>query len=254
MNAPTEPTAPTTQPSTKPKFYSSLSKAEQIERLSVAWCTHAPEAKFADKNWAEFRSATEMSRYYRSKLASIKSNIRGMISDRAHADRATRAQLKRIASAVKIDPSYGPDSALYRAMGFIPDYERKRPSAPRLPTATAAPQAHTPARPSLMARLATMRSAWAEQARNSDLGGSTLAQFDEAVAPSHTTREGLEAADIASMALVRQVIRSITAATGYGSDCALYRALGFIPDSERRSPRRSAPATTPTTPAAPAQQ
>ena len=259
MNHPTHPTI-------RRKSLAHFSAIEQIERTSTAWRTHAPEAKFADKNWAEFRSATEMSRFYRSQLATLNSKIKGGISDRDQADRVTRALLKRIAWGVKIDQSYGPNSSLYRAMGYIPEYEQKRRGAAPATEEAAVPKAKAPsaAAPSLMTRLAKMRSAWAELAPNADLAGITLPQFDEAVAPSHATREGLEAArtnlraavgardnaDASLLALVRQVIRSITAATAYGSDCALYRALGFIPDSERRTNRRSA---TEASPAAPAQ-
>ena len=204
-----------------------------------------------------------MSRFYRSKLVTLRTQIKGGISDRNLADQATRAVLKRIAGGVRVDERFGSNSPLYRAMGYIPEHEWKSPAAAPSSQEATAPKAPRPARPSLMARLNTMRSAWALVAPSEEIVGMTLSQFDEAVAPSHTTRQGLEehktnlratigsrdAADAASLALVRQVVRSVTAATAYGSDCALYRALGFIPDSERRSARRSSTATTQAAPA-----
>ena len=254
MKAETKPT--TTNPSLK------LSTIGRIELLSNAWRTCAPEAKFADTNWAQFRSATELSRAYRTKLVTLKLQVRSGVAARNQADKATRALLSRVVAGVKGDVNYGPDSALYRAMGFVPLNERKRPGSP---TAAAAPQTRTPSRPGLMERLANIRVAWVENAPNEDFSGISLAQFDEAVAPSSATRAELltshcnyaaamglrHAADTASLALVRRVVLSIKADVAYGSDSPLYRALGYIPDSERRSARRSA--TTATTPVAPAQ-
>ena len=253
------------KPSTTTTTRANLSAIERIELTSNAWRTHAPEAKFANKNWAEYRSATEMSRFYRTKVATLNLQVKGGVATRSLADKATRAVINKVIAGVKADDAYGPGSALYRAMGFIPIQEHKRPGAPSSPEAAAAPKASKAANNSLMVRLAMVRSAWAEIAPNETLAGLSLAQFDEAVAPSNTARAGnlsnktnlratiglRKSADAVSLALVKRVVLSIKADESYGADCALYRALGYIPDSERRSTRPSAPATTTT--AAPAQ-
>ena len=262
------------KPSTTTTTRANLSAIERIELTSNAWRTHAPEAKFANKNWAEYRSATEMSRFYRTKVATLNLQVKGGVATRSLADKATRAVINKVIAGVKADDAYGPDSALYRAMGFIPLQEHKRPgsrtplnaAAPSTPSAPATPKA---SKPRLMVRLAKVRSAWAEIAPNQSLAGLTLAQFDEAVSPSNTARAGnasnktnlraaiglRKSADAVSLALVRRVVSGIKADEAYGPDSALYRALGYIPDSERRSARRSAApvaGTTTTTPAVPA--
>ena len=261
MNTGTENTTTTTTTGSRP----TLSVIERIELTSSAWRTHAPEAKFASKNWAEFRAATEMSRFYRSTLVTLKSQVRGGIAARCEADKATRAIINRVIAGVKGDASFGPDSALYRGMGLIPLHERKRPGS-RTPESAAAPKAPRAPQPSLMERLAKVRLAWSEIAPGMDFSGISLAQFDEAVAPSHTTRVALatfnmnhdagvgsrDGADEASLDLVRRVVSGIKADEAYGTNSPLYRALGYRTDSERRSARRSAPAAA-TTPEAPAQ-
>ena len=232
-----------------------LPAIERLERASAAWLTHAPNAKFADLTWAEFQAATAGSRSARAALATLKLKIKGGIADRTQADKATRAMINRAIARVKGETAFGPDSALYRAMGFIPLSEQKRPAAARTPgEAAAAPKAPKPVHATLMERLATVRSAWAEIAPDEAILGMTLAQFDEAVAPSPNAREALaairtnhraavglrNAADATSLALLRRVVSSIKADKAHGTDSALYRALGYIPDSERRIGRRPA--------------
>ena len=242
-----------------------LSLIEEIERTSSAWRTHAPEAKFANKNWAEFRSATEMSRFYRTKVDTLNVEIRGVIASRNQADKAAESILGRVIAGVKGHAAFGPDSPLYGAMGFVPTHERKRPVSPA-PEEPAAPKKPSAPKLPLAERLAKVRSAWVETAPGEEFSAISLAQFDEAVAPSSTTRGTLAtsrtnlnvamglryAADAVSRALVRRVVLSIKAEEAYGADSALYRALGYIPASERRMPRRSATAAT-TAPEAPAQ-
>ena len=260
MNANTE-IATTATPATTPR--AKLSAIEKIERTSNAWRTCAPEAKFANKNWAEFRSATEMSRFYRTKLTTLDLQLKSSVAARSQADNATRTMLNKVIAGVKADDGFGPDSALYRAMGFIPPLERKRPGSRKTENADApkTPKSHN----SLMERVAKVRSGWAEIAPNDTIVGVSLAQFDEAVAASiaaragsvsdKTNRRGVislrNAADVISLALVQRVVSSIKADEAYGPESPLYRALGYIPASERRSPRAAATATI--TPAAPAQ-
>ena len=233
--------------------YSSLSYLSPIERTSTAWLTHAPQAKFASKSWAEFQAATESSRRCRSTLATLNSMLRGGIAARTLADLASRAIANRVIAGIQGEAAFGPDSALYRAIGLIPPRERKSPCAVSTPEEAAAPKVRKGASPTLMERVITIRAAWAEIAPDATLFDISLAQFDEAVAPSHAIRETLaairtnlraavgmrDAADEVSLALVQRVVSGIRADEAYGTESPVYRALGYIPGSERRGARRT---------------
>ena len=89
--------------------------------------------------------------------------------------------------------------------------------------------------------------------------GMTLGEFKVATDPCRDLREGLAAsassrkaavgtrnyADKVSRALVKRVIAGVKADPAFGDDCALYRAMGFVPASERKHAVRKAKATTP---------
>jgi hypothetical protein len=92
-------------------------------------------------------------------------------------------------------------------------------------------------------------SAWQENAANATLAGMTLDQFKAAVAPSLTVRDEIEAldnqmtgaiarrtaADEMSAGIMQRVVHAILGDPAFGPDCALYRALHYVPKSERRS-------------------
>jgi hypothetical protein len=54
-------------------------------------------------------------------------------------------QFVRIANSVRGNPEYGVDSPFYRALGFVPKSERKRPRRRSNPAAVTAPDVGSPA-------------------------------------------------------------------------------------------------------------
>jgi hypothetical protein len=98
-------------------------------------------------------------------------------------------------------------------------------------------------------RIAVFRAAWREMAPDASFAGLTYAQFVEAAELPLTVRAEILAmerqlngkraerslADEAASEMLTLVVNSVRGTPGYGEDCPLYRAFGFIRKSDRRS-------------------
>lgn len=115
---------------------------------------------------------------------------------------------------------------------------------------------------SITDRIERIRTAWRELAPDVAFGGVSLAQFEEGSEPPLATREELQRLDRATEAarvardkadveagqLLEFVVDAVKGTPGYGQDCALYRAFGYIRKSERKTGltrRVKAPTTAP---------
>ncbi|MBU3666212.1 MAG: hypothetical protein FGM15_10120 [Chthoniobacterales bacterium] len=96
----------------------------KVDEVVTAWETLAPTATFAGMTLAEFRTAVEPSKAERIRTAELEAELSGAAGRRAQADLNTNEKLKLVVAAVKGDPAHGENSALYRAMGYIPLGER----------------------------------------------------------------------------------------------------------------------------------
>jgi hypothetical protein len=112
---------------TTPASASGQSNIEiRLIALLEAWEQQAPEATFAGMTLAEFRAASAPSLEGRQRKRQLHLELRATVGAVANADVASRALANQIICAVKAQSAFGPDSPLYRAMGFIPTSERKR--------------------------------------------------------------------------------------------------------------------------------
>lgn len=98
-------------------------------------------------------------------------------------------------------------------------------------------------------RIQKFLAAWRELAPAATFAGMTLAEFEVAVsAPLNlradivaleTQLEGKKAAksdaDLAADEVLDLVVNSVRGTPGFGQDCALYRACGYVRKSERKS-------------------
>lgn len=98
-------------------------------------------------------------------------------------------------------------------------------------------------------RVKAFRSAWAELAPSQSFGGLTLAQFMAATEGVLALRDEVDTArnlllgkrvqrkdaDEAANALMELVVNSVRGTPGFGSDSALYRAMGYTATSDRQS-------------------
>lgn len=98
-------------------------------------------------------------------------------------------------------------------------------------------------------RIQKFRLSWREMAPEATFAGMTLTQFEEVVSPSSTVRGEIEAlelqlegkraeksiVDAAANEVLDLVVNSVRGTPGFGQDCPLYRALGYVRKSERKS-------------------
>jgi len=98
-------------------------------------------------------------------------------------------------------------------------------------------------------RIQTIRASLRELAPEATFAGMTLTQFEEAVSAPLTLRDEIVAlekqldgkktevskADMTANELLDLVVNSVRGTPGYGQDCALYRAFGYVRKSERKS-------------------
>jgi hypothetical protein len=96
-------------------------KAEDIHRV---WKEQAPDAEFAGKSLADFEAAL-------AALKQANEDVKIRSEARSAALRVRDQKLESltpltrcIVKGVQAHPEYGEDSALYRAMGFVPISER----------------------------------------------------------------------------------------------------------------------------------
>ncbi len=98
-------------------------------------------------------------------------------------------------------------------------------------------------------RIRLFKAAWNEQASTESFAGMTYAQFESACADCLSLREEIlvldiqregkrtarEVADLAARHLCDLVVNAVRGTPGHGKDSALYRALGYVRQSERKS-------------------
>lgn len=169
--------------STTSSSLAKLSIPEKLGHIRIPWETQAPGSEFAGMTPAEFEERTRPSLVSRETLAALKTEVKTAIAERKIADVATKLLIKRVVAGVVGHASHGPDSALYRAMGFVRSSER-RIGLPGNPTR---PARRTPA---LMDRLDPILLAWREIAPDDLFSGMSLAEVTAAAAPSISARSG----------------------------------------------------------------
>lgn len=102
-----------------------------------------------------------------------------------------------------------------------------------------------------------IRLVWKEQAPEAVFAGKTLAELEASLADVQQSNEDLKIKDQARSAavktrddklatltaLLRTVVRGVQGHPEYGEDSPLYRAMGFVPFSERKSGLTRRPGT-----------
>ena len=98
-------------------------------------------------------------------------------------------------------------------------------------------------------RIQKFLAAWRELAPAATFAGMTLAEFEVAVSAPLNLRADIVAlekqlegkrtaksdADLAANSVLDLVVNSVRGTPGFGQDCALYRACGYVRKSERKS-------------------
>jgi hypothetical protein len=110
-------------------------------------------------------------------------------------------------------------------------------------------------------RIEVFQAAWLENAPDAVFAGMTLAEFKEAVKAPVDLRDEIQVLDqqvertkvdslkaiSAATEVLDLVVNSVRGTPGFGADCALYRALGYVRKSERKTGLTRKPRNNPST-------
>jgi hypothetical protein len=93
--------------------------ARKASEVSTAWEQIAPDTEFAGMSLSAFRTAIGESFTIRERAAQLEAELSANLARRAIADADTNDKVKLVVNSVKGHPSYGENSDLYRAMGYV---------------------------------------------------------------------------------------------------------------------------------------
>ena len=111
---------------------------ERIAKFRASWRELAPTATFAGMTLAQFEAATEPSVALREEITSLATQLAGKQTARSTADAEAIEVLDLVVNSVRGTPGFGPDSPLYRSLGYIRRSERKSGLTRKTAEATAA--------------------------------------------------------------------------------------------------------------------
>ncbi len=96
-----------------------------LEMTASALREFAPDTAFGGVKLADFEPTVEVCRTDRQNIVDHDNAGKGLIVKRDNNDAEALAKRELIVNGVIGDPNFGPDSALYEALGFIRKSERK---------------------------------------------------------------------------------------------------------------------------------
>jgi hypothetical protein len=97
----------------------------KIDQATNAWETLAKDKVFGGMTLAQFKTAVQPSQAARDTIAALEKQMTAALDAREAADATSLAKVQLVVNGVMGDPAYGPDSALYEAMGYVRKSERK---------------------------------------------------------------------------------------------------------------------------------
>ena len=109
-----------------------------INDVTKAWEEVAKDESFADMTLTQFKAKVKPSLDYRAEIATLENQLTVARQNRNNADEVSNDVCLAVVNGVRSHPEFGENSALYKAMGYIPKNERKsglvRPSDAVRPT------------------------------------------------------------------------------------------------------------------------
>ena len=96
-----------------------------MNRYLNAWETLAPTKSFGGMTLDQFKAVAATAQEARRRLADLEDQLTRAINDRDAADEVFGAKAQLFVNGVLADPTEGPDSSLYEALGFVRKSERK---------------------------------------------------------------------------------------------------------------------------------
>jgi hypothetical protein len=98
---------------------------ERRKQILDAWSQLAPGATLGGMTLKQFAEATKGPVEVRTRIDQNRAGLLGLFQERHQADIQLRDQIATLVDAVKADPAFGANSALYGAFGYVPRNARK---------------------------------------------------------------------------------------------------------------------------------
>lgn len=98
---------------------------QKLNTVVNAWETLAADKSFGGMTLAQFKAAVKTSHDAREELRVLDSQLQAKLIEREHADDESLRLVQLVVNGVIGDPTEGPDSDLYEAMGYVRKSQRK---------------------------------------------------------------------------------------------------------------------------------
>ena len=97
----------------------------RIATIRAAWKELGPLAVLAGRTREQFEAETDIPLQLRVEILALEKQLEGRKADRSMADETASEVMDLVVNSVRGTPVFGPDSALYRAMGYVRKSERR---------------------------------------------------------------------------------------------------------------------------------
>jgi hypothetical protein len=113
----------------------------KIRDILTAWENLAPDDEFSGMSLDRFREAMRPAIEVRERIAMLEIQRAALLQERLRVDETCLRMALCVVHSVRGTPAHGPNSALYAAMGYIPDSANKRgrPRKRKTPPSTPPP-------------------------------------------------------------------------------------------------------------------
>ena len=101
------------------------SNEQKMNTMLNAWETLASAKSFGGMTLDQFKAIATPAQTARQRIADLESQMTQAINDRDAGDTAFLAKAQLVVNGVLADPSEGPDSSLYEAIGYRRKSERR---------------------------------------------------------------------------------------------------------------------------------
>ena len=93
--------------------------------VAKEWAAVAADESLAGMTLEQFKTATQGAITEREELDQLRGAVSGAIVRRKVEDQKVRKLTNRVINGIKASPRFGPDSDLYRRLGYVTDIERR---------------------------------------------------------------------------------------------------------------------------------
>src|SRR5262245_48909631 len=105
--------------------YSEKQVLNKINRTIEAWQTLRPNKSFAGMTFAQFKATVKPALDARVPVTTLRNQLKEAVRDRQEADVEAIDACLKVVNAVRGDVEEGENSALYKALGYVPKNERR---------------------------------------------------------------------------------------------------------------------------------